>query len=196
MIFLDVGAHKGETLRLLKGHTFERIVAFEPSPDCWPALEAEAFMVDAQVIRAGLLGHQGREPLFYSGSAGASIHADKRFFPDYIREGAEQPTACDFLRASAWFQRHVFDPQSALLKLNCEGSEVAILDDLVATGEIDKVASIALDWDCEKIESLRGESSRVRRSLTVPIWTEKWSITCAENPDPIAKWLAALPALL
>ena len=43
-VFLDVGAHLGETLEVVQDRRwgFERIVSFEPAPGCWPHVEAVA----------------------------------------------------------------------------------------------------------------------------------------------------------
>ncbi|MFM8276410.1 MAG: hypothetical protein ACKN89_05350, partial [Cyanobium sp.] len=43
-VFLDIGAHTGETLEEVRkpAYSFDRIIAFEPSSACFPALEAIA----------------------------------------------------------------------------------------------------------------------------------------------------------
>jgi FkbM family methyltransferase len=185
MIFMDVGAHKGETLRLLGDCAFERIIAFEPAPSCWPELEQAAAEVGAEVVHAGLLDRVVSLPLLYAGSSAASVYPDKRFYPVYCVGG--KTAMCDFLRASDWLRDNVPALRSVMLKLNCEGAEVAILEDLLTTGEIDKIQSIALDWDCEKVASLHGKSKELVKRLPVPVWTQNWSED-QKISGVVAKW--------
>ena len=43
-VFLDIGAHDGETLHAVRDpkYGFDRIYCLEPASSCWPALEAVA----------------------------------------------------------------------------------------------------------------------------------------------------------
>lgn len=185
-IFLDVGAHTGETLHLLKGLPFDRIVAFEPAPS--PALRKMAEEVGAEVIEAGLLNETCERPLLYAGSVAASIYRDKQFYPIFCAGGSPEPTPCRFLSASKWIFDNVPVGSLCLMKLNCEGAEIPILDSLLDSGEIERVTSIVLDWDCEKVASLRGASSRMRRLLGSRVWAEDWS-EAQKIPGLVGDWL-------
>lgn len=61
--FLDIGAHTGETLEVVRERrwAFDRIVCFEPAPRCWPALEAVAAADPrVEVCKFGLLDRDQR----------------------------------------------------------------------------------------------------------------------------------------
>lgn len=72
----------------------------------------------------------------------------------------------DLRQASDWFGEHISDDDEVYLKLNCEGSECDILDDLLDSGEIEKVTSILVDFDVRKIPALAHREREVRERLS------------------------------
>jgi len=77
-VFLDVGAHEGETVRAVRDpkYRFDRIFCFEPASTCWKALEAEADR-RVTVLRYGLWNRTCHLPLYEPGSLGGSVFEDK-----------------------------------------------------------------------------------------------------------------------
>jgi hypothetical protein len=98
-VFLDVGAHTGETLRAVRDpkYGFDHIYCFEPSAACRAALES---VRDRRVTVCpfGLWNATVERVLHDSGSLGASLFADK-FSTERPGERAQ------FVRASEWFAR-------------------------------------------------------------------------------------------
>src|SRR5437867_1635846 len=120
-VFLDVGAHTGETLRAVRDpkYGFERIFCFEPSASCRKALRA---VHDSRVTICafGLWNETCEHVLHDSGSLGASLFADK--FPT---QRLQEPAR--FVRATDWFRANLDRRDEIYLKLNCEGAEFDIV---------------------------------------------------------------------
>ena len=146
-VFLDVGAHEGSSLNAVRDpkYGFDRIYCFEPASGCWPALESVA---DSRVTvcRFGLWNTTREHPLYEPGSRGASVFADKF---------KERPTdeMAQFVRASDWFRENLAEGDEIYLKLNCEGAECDIAEDLLDSGELARVRSVMIDPDVRKIPS-------------------------------------------
>ena len=158
-IFLDVGAHEGETLNAVRDpkYGFDRIYCFEPASVCWSALESvRDDRVD--VCRFGLWNQTSSHALYDVGSLGASLYAEK--FGDARAEETAQ-----FVRATHWFAEHVQHGDEVYLKLNCEGAECDIVEDLLASGQFARVRSAMIDPDIRKIPPLAHREQELRERL-------------------------------
>jgi len=157
-VFLDVGAHVGETLKpaLDPRYRFERIICFEPVAACCAILEKQ---VDerVEICRFGLWKETSRLPIYGTGALGATL----------FRNGdtSGQTEIVEVHRASDWFRERISEDDEVYLKLNCEGSECDILDDLLDSEEIRKVKSILVDFDVRKIPLLAHREREVRERL-------------------------------
>jgi FkbM family methyltransferase len=164
-VFLDVGAHVGETLAAVRKrrYGFDRIYCFEPAPACWPALER---LADDRVTicRFGLWNRTTRHALFRAGNEGASIYADK------FAEG-EAPADVELVRAADWFREHLRDGDDTYLKLNCEGAEADIVEDLLESGEFARLHAVMIDPDVRKIPSQRHRERELRDRLAATGFT-------------------------
>jgi len=158
-VFLDVGAHEGWTLHAVRDpkYGFDRIYCFEPAASCWAALEN---VPDARVTvcRFGLWNRNAEHLLYDPGSHGASLFADKF---------RKQPPGqlCRFVRATDWFREHLREEDEIYVKLNCEGAECDIVEDLLESGELVRVRSVMIDPDVRKIPSLAHREGELRERL-------------------------------
>lgn len=145
MIFLDVGAHEGQTLEVALRYGFDRIYAFEPMPDQYAALVRRfGRLADVSLCNYGLTDRTASLRVYGTNEEmEASIYAAK------ADVDSDVVTECEFVEASEFFADHVSG--GAVVKLNCEGSEIPILDNLLDTGEIWKVANVMIDFDVRKI---------------------------------------------
>jgi FkbM family methyltransferase len=160
-ILLDVGAHTGQTIRpaLDPAYGFERVVAFEPAPSCWPEIEAIGDP-RVQLCRFGLWKETCRLELHDAGSQAASL------IEDFENEDPAAPAAIvDLVRARDWVRQNVSDGDIVFMKLNCEGSECDIVEDLLDSGELRKIYNAMITFDVRKSESLRGRERPLRRRL-------------------------------
>jgi FkbM family methyltransferase len=199
-VFLDVGAHVGETLKpaLDRRYGFDRIVCFEPVASCWAGLERLADE-RVEICRFGLADETLQAPIYHAGSLGAS------FFPSGDQGSTSE--MCELRRASDWFRENISEGDDVYLKLNCEGSECDILDDLFDSREIAKVKSVLVDFDVRKIPDLghreyevtqhlerAGYSGLVRlkeryKGATHTATVENWLRACGATPSsPSVFW--------
>lgn len=160
-VFLDVGANDGGTLYAVRDpkYGFDRIYCFEPASSCWPALEA--IRDDrVEVCKFGLWNTTCEQTLYAPGSGGASLFEEK--FRD-------EPSmeVCSFVRASDWFRDNLQAEDEIFLKLNCEGAECDIAEDLLESMDLARVRSVMIDPDVRKIPSLAHREGELRERLAV-----------------------------
>ena len=163
-IFVDVGAHNGETLHvaLHPKWGFDRVFALEPASVCqkWllgfrdRRLSVEPF---------GLGSASGKVKLHGAGLLGASIYEDKRH--KAVPRELISTEEIELVRASEWFRDNVPRNAEVFLKLNCEGSEADILDDLLASGYAKRIRSIYVDFDIRKVPSQAHRQQEIEKRL-------------------------------
>lgn len=168
-IFLDVGAHHGQTIQLLLQPRFriDHIFGFEPSPLCHTILASKFFnkVIDSRtiitIVKAGLWSETCEMNLHNEGSQGGTVHEDYQTTcnPEI------RVTHCKFIRASDWFRDNVSSDDEVFLKLNCEGSECEIIMDLLNTGEYDKVKAVLVDFDVRKSPSHKHKEAELRERM-------------------------------
>lgn len=155
-VFLDVGAHIGQTLAAVLRYDFDRIVCFEPVPDHFTPLKK---LADArtEIKQFGLWDKYITAPLYNIGTQGASLW-----------QRPERPTTsglCHFVPASAWLRENVSLRDTVWMKLNVEGAELDIITDLLDSGEMDSVDFLEIMWDAGKIPEIADRVDAVRRRL-------------------------------
>ena len=165
-IFLDIGAHKGQTTKIAMEHKykFDKIYSFEPFPECAAEIEK---LSDSRVTvcNFGFWDKNCTKQLYSPGSKGASLFKDK------MGENVESEKI-ELKKISEWFANNINKEDKVYLKINCEGSEVVILNDLVESGEYKKVDVLMVDFDVRKIPSQKHLMPRMKeklRNLDIPI---------------------------
>lgn len=160
-ILLDVGAHTGQTTQAVldPAYRFDRIVSFEPAPQCWPAIEAIADP-RVELCRFGLWRETCERPLHDAGTQAASLFADFE-----SEEHTAQTTTIKLVRAADWVKANVSESDVVFMKLNCEGAECDIVEDLLDAGELRKVYNAMITFDVRKSGSLRGRELPLRNRL-------------------------------
>jgi FkbM family methyltransferase len=156
-VFLDIGAHWGETLEevLSPVWRFDIVYAFEPDPEA-VAILRKKFADDLAsgklvLIPAALSNRDGEADLFGGNDGGgASLYAEK------TNIDAAKHATVQLIASSAFFREHLSGDDLILAKLNCEGGEVDILQDLAKSGEIQKIARMVVDFDIRKVRGKRG----------------------------------------
>jgi FkbM family methyltransferase len=160
-VFLDVGANDGGSLHAVRDpkYGFGRIYCFEPASACWPALEG---VRDDRVTvcRFGLWDRSCEQVLYNPGSEGASLFEDKF-------RTAPSEEVCRFVRASDWFRGNLDEKDDIFVKLNCEGAECDIVEDLLDSGQLAGVRSVMIDPDVRKVPSLVHREHELRERLVL-----------------------------
>jgi FkbM family methyltransferase len=145
VVMLDVGARNGESLGEFVRWPFDVIHAFEPMPAQFanivrdhtdPRIEAHNFgLSDVTALRSVYGSDERGEASVFQ--AKVDIHDDTS-------------TECQFVKASEFFAE--LDPLDTIyMKLNCEGSEIAILNDLIGSGQIERVAAFRVEFDISRV---------------------------------------------
>ena len=158
-IFLDVGGNTGQTLDVVlkPSYQFDVIHCFEPQKECFEFLQNKFsdYLGGKLVLHNFGLADEDKECLLFGGGIGASLFSDKRDVDENIRE------TCRFVKASTFIADNILANDYVLMKLNCEGSEVIILRDLMQNNYIHSFANILIDFDVRKIPSQQHEQEKV-----------------------------------
>jgi FkbM family methyltransferase len=162
-IFLDIGAHTGETLSEVRKplYGFDRIVCFEPSPRCFIELEALAAGDQRiEIYRFGLADGRQELLLYGSGEDCASTLASE--LEASTMSSSETVLLED---ASAWALQNLDPDDLIVAKLNCEGGEVAILHSWIRSGLIEIFYNVMITFDIRNFKSLRHQEGELRVQL-------------------------------
>jgi FkbM family methyltransferase len=148
-IFLDVGAHDGETLDIVLNPKwgFDVIHCFEPALSRFNLLKK--FHDKRLVIHLFGLSSESKSTILYgAGHLGGSIYGQKLFLDPNIRNVTE---TIRLESVSNWVILNTNPEDQIYLKLNCEGSESDILENLILSGHISRFSSIYVDFDIRKV---------------------------------------------
>lgn len=160
-VFVDVGAHEGQTLEEVTrpAHGFDLIYAIEPMPATFQTLFDRyghhlnvEFLPVALSIRTGTAVLYGTNELLE-----ASLFPRKDDVDDTVRTEVRTLRASDFLAS--------IPPARIFVKLNCEGAEAPILSDLIHSGAIGRITRLLIDWDIGKVPGMERTETMIRRGL-------------------------------
>ena len=161
-ILLDVGARNGESLGEFVTWPFDEIYAFEPMPTqftnaCTTLIELDDPRV--MIHNFGLSNETGTMTMY-----GADVNGEASVYASKVDIRDQATTVCDFVRASEFFD---LLPRSSdiYMKLNCEGSEIAILHDLIDTGNLERVLAFRVEFDISRCVGYEDEADRLLARL-------------------------------
>lgn len=185
MIFVDVGAHEGQTLAEVTkaAYGFDMVVAFEPSRR--HADDLAARFPNVHVVNAALSDGAAFSDLYGTNDIG-----EASLFPSKNDVDATVSQCCMVLDA-AQALTEIGGPM--LLKLNCEGSEVNILRSLIKAGVLGLVHDVMIDFDIRKVPGREHEEQDVLQELRDAGFS-RFSLCDnvmrgATHQDRIANWL-------
>ena len=169
-IFLDVGTNQGQTIdailepryglkRIFCKYGFHKIYGFEPVAALHQDLAKKYQDPRISFFAFGLWKEACEMPIYSPGSQSGSIFADKK------NVDPAHSTICEFVRASDWFRDHLAETDEVYVKLNCEGSEVDIIEDLLDSNEYRKITSLGVAFDVRKIPSQRDRELEIKLRL-------------------------------
>jgi FkbM family methyltransferase len=188
-IFLDVGAHDGETLDVALDPKwgFDRIDSFEPASTRLKTLRK--FRHKRLAIHDfGLSSQTKNTTLYGAGLLGGSIYSEKNYLDAKATSYKEE---IKLQSASEWLTENTSAGDEVFLKLNCEGSEADILENLIAEQLIFRVKSIYVDFDIRKVPSQAHRQREIEdklRALQIDFQTPD-TLGIAANAG-VGKWLA------
>lgn len=148
-VFLDIGACTGQSLRVALRYGFDRLYAFEPNPQSLEQLGSSVLDPRVAVCPFGLLDRDGEHELHLASTKGASLY--RRL----TKHGEEaRIVLVPVRRASKWFVTHIEPADRVCAKFNCEGAEVAIINDLLDAGLYARLHRVLVRLDGLKLPEL------------------------------------------
>lgn len=163
-IFLDVGSHHGQIIdrALNPAYEIDIVYAFEPSPECYEFLRSKYHMNKKIIIlNFGLWKKTCEKILYNEGTQGGSILDDYKSGWD----GFGKKTVCSFMNASDWFKSNLDSDGITFIKLNCEGCECDIINNLLDTGEFNKLKAMLIDYDVRKSPLQKWQERSLKKRL-------------------------------
>ena len=160
-IFIDVGASFGQTceIALNPKYGFDEIFLIEPATECMKRLNSFKSK-KISIFQIALSNTNSESLLFGSGSLGASLYPDKKYW-----HGSLEPKIVKVLDASEFINSNFRKTDLIYLKLNCEGGEANILESLLDTNSITRIKELYVDFDIKKIPSQSHREPLIKERL-------------------------------
>jgi FkbM family methyltransferase len=160
-VFVDVGGYHGDSslAALDPAFAFDRVFCFEPVARCVAVITRRVRDARLAVVQACLSDRSGPVTIFNPGTLGASVYADAP------AEGTAAPETAVAIDASSFFRSFVRPTDDVWMKLNCEGSECAVLESVLSGGSCAVIRNVLVDFDAGKIPSQRHRVAAVRQRL-------------------------------
>ena len=171
-IFIDIGSHIGQTLHEVTKakYAFDKIYCFEPSMHCIESLEKIA-ETDSRIIicNFGLSNQTQDAKLFLPGSQGGTIFENKiDDSPEVSEETSENNGEVEKIKlrdANEWFEENINPADYIVVKTNCEGSEVDILDSLIDGKFMKNIYTFLVTFDIRENPKYQYRELEVRKRL-------------------------------
>ncbi len=186
--FLDVGGFNGEssTAALDPVFGFDRVYCFEPVASCRAIIAKQVRNSRFELVETGLFDRSETLPLYGGGTLGGSVYEDAP-----IEGGATE--LCRFIRASDFFRENIKEGDQVWMKLNCEGAEIAILNDLLDSGEAAKLTEVLIDFDAAKIARMKPSVAALEQRLATASFSyhypQEVQFGMVNNYGGIRNWL-------
>lgn len=147
-VLLDIGAHFGEALEeaLRPIYKIDRVYAIEPSSVGKKKLSR---FKDKRltICPIAVSNYNGKANLFSAGSVGGGLFSDKQ-------RHWKNTEIVNVFKFSEWALRSLNKNENIFIKINVEGSEFFILQEIKKICKKFKIKSILLSIDIEKVPSL------------------------------------------
>lgn len=167
-VFLDVGANSGQSLEAAISYDFDVIYCFEPVPEHYTNLAVGKVnsdrgagyqwktLIDPRVVICPFgLWSEDKQMFLYSPHTLASS-----VFKDHPH-GEGGAVLGNFANVTKWFEDNIKDDDVVIMKLNCEGSECTIIENLLNSNQLRRVANFMIDFDARKIPSQKHTPDRI-----------------------------------
>jgi FkbM family methyltransferase len=159
-LFLDLGAHTGEALEeaLRPVYKIDKVYAIEPSQF---GLSKLAKFKDnrIKIFSVAVSDHKGTAELFSAGSVGGGLFSDKnRHWNNTER--------VQVVKFSEWAIENLNSSDNIYIKINVEGSELFILQEILKIHQKFQIKSILLSIDIYKVPSLHGYINELEKLIS------------------------------
>lgn len=199
LVFVDVGAHRGQSAAIALGpdFRFDRVVSVEPDPDMAATLEARfagAIGAGRYAVAPVALADRCGEGMLYGANAGGGASLIRHKFA-----AAERPSRpvrlCDW---ATFLAAHGLERARLVVKINAEGAEVAILAGILA-GPHAGIVRMMVDYDIIKTPFgawKKWASVRRLRAHGIPFDLAENVMTKGGPRPGLENWLRSLPEVV
>lgn len=165
-IFIDIGAWKGDTAKdvLTSKYDFDKIYCFEPQLDLCSDIRS-INSPKIQVCEFGLWNKNCTVPVYMNAAKRGRISDGATVYPDKFIGLPTKVVEVAMVKASQWFVENLKAEDYIVMKMNCEGAECDILDDLIDSGELNKISALMVDFDVRKITTQQYREAELRERL-------------------------------
>lgn len=184
-LFLDIGAHIGEALEeaLRPIYKIDKVYAIEPSQ--FGLSKLSKFKDNrVKIFPLAFSNYSAFAELFAAGSVGGGLYPDKYRHWDKVE-------IVQVVKFSEWAQQNLNSSDNIYIKINVEGSEFFILQEILKIHKKFKIQSILLSIDIDKVPSLHNNIDDLKKLiLNFPI-----KINVRESKQvsfSIRKWFLSL----
>jgi hypothetical protein len=184
MIFIDIGGHRGQALEVALNpkYGFSQYLILEPSSAASKYLKK--FRDDKiELYPFGLGSKQSQTYLYNSGTPGASIFI-KKFKNVTSKELVDIRKASDFLRP-------YLQNSKVFIRINCEGSEIEIIEDLLNAQLLKSSHSFLVDFDILKITPTYGLDNFLDKLAKLDLKISRRPFGSGSTREQVIKWLDA-----
>lgn len=163
-VFLDLGAHVGESVRYFRKHWPDwkeyEYFAFEPLPENIEKLN----LIEGITVIEAAAAHYNSSTNFYTGLSESGSLSDKKRTGGLDGETHIIVRTIDF---PAWFDKTIlmgcdqnYIPE-VIIKMNIEGSEYDIIERMFYDGLLPYVSKFYIQWHWQKIGLSKAEHDRI-----------------------------------
>lgn len=148
-VFIDCGGHDGcSAVKFIAANPEFRAISFEPNRELWGYYD----MVPTVLVKHGVAATTGEREFIIDeiDADGSSFMQGKKIdFTNTVSNELLKKELLQFVGINDVLA--IFDPQDEIvLKLDVEGAEYEILEELVKTGAIRKINKILIEWHWRK----------------------------------------------
>jgi len=189
-ILLDVGANKGDSINTALAYAFDKIHGFEPSRDLIKVLEARFKDEPRVTIHPFGLLHELKDTILYSsGGCGASVYQNKIQYTDYSKGLRVINEEAHFEAITPWVNKYL--KHELFLKLNCEASEIILLDALDNANLLGTLDHLLVEFDALRVKGLLEKAIKVKSEVLrkCPDFVD-FSFTSIRVEEKINIWLS------
>lgn len=157
-IFLDVGGHMGQTLReVIKDYyNFDEVHCFEPALKNYRYLRKNLSRPNVFIHNIGLSNKTENVYLYDPGKMGASIYEDKGGID------SSKKTLIKVVEVSKWIKDNLDMNDTIIMKLNCEGAECDIIENMINNNVYNNIDNIMIDFDVRKVPSQKDREEYIK----------------------------------
>ena len=197
-IFLDVGGHHGESVKIaLNGlWAFDLVHTFEPDPAAADVIRrdfARSISDGSLRVHEIALGAQtGSVTLAGDNSGGAATTV-----AGFRRDSGRSITVMK-MDVNEFLAHHIRGDDQVLVKMNCEGGEVEILDRLLECGDLSALRSLLVDFDIVRKRGGYFQKRRLIRDLrrrNLPLVLAEEIMVGRSHDERLTNWFSHFPDL-